>query len=555
VIASATIRRAVALGIGMLTVLGVAATASPAAADGTTALEISSRNLLVHWGTHDDPAQSTATAGLLEGLDHSGYLHGLTSGYGLTDSATYAGGGVIPDAALPSQVDKDTIASTVTAAIADRSLPPATADSNYVVLLPPGVALPDDAQTQQPTCSMHEPFSTGSTRAHIIVLTDYTDTARQCAGPGLTPSEAATVNLSRQFVDTVTDPEADGTTGVYRSGTTTELGDACSQSGPLGNVDGWVVQSWWDNTSGACSVGIAGVGLVADVPAVTNARRVTFLLHDTESGAKQAPFTCTIDGVGASCGTTSPLTVSDLTQGSHTAVVQASGVGTATFTWLVDLTAPVATLRRPTAAISVARAVTVAFTGSDAGGSGVAAYDVRYRFAAWNGGFGRWTQPAAWQGTSRTSVPMHVKPGRTYCFSVRAQDVAGNVQPSWSPSRCTTVPVDDRALALTRGWQRIASRAAFGGTVARGSVAGARLRLVHARADRLALLVHTCPACGRVAIYRGGALWRTVNTRSAKTRNRVLLVQPRFSLRTTTIWLQVVGSRPVYLDGVAVQPL
>ena len=551
----ALIRRVAAAGAAAAVVLSVVATAIPASADGTTALEISSRNLLVHWGTHDDTAQSTAAAGLLAALDHSGYLHALTSSYGLTDSATYAGGGIIPDASLPSQVDKDTIASTVATAIADRGLPAATADSNYVVLLPPGVTLPTDPQTQQPTCSLHEPFTVGSTRAHIIVLSDYTDTARQCAGPGLSSSDAATVSLSRQFVDTVTDPEADGTTGVYRSGTTTELADACTQSGPLGNVDGWVVQSWWDNTAGSCSVGTVGVSVVADVATVTNSRRATFVLHDTESSAKQAAFSCTVDGAGTSCGTTSPLVVTGVTEGTHSVVVQASGVGSATYTWLVDLTAPVATLLRPTAAVTVAKTVTVTFTGTDSGGSGVAAYDVRYRFAAWNGGFGRWNQPAAWQGTNHASVPMSVKPGRTYCFSVRAQDAAGNVQSSWSSSRCTTVPVDDRALALTRGWQRVASRAAFGGTVARGSVPGARLRLVHAYGDRLALLVRTCPACGRIAVYRGGVLWRTVNTHSARARNRVLLFQPRFSLRTTTIWLQVVGSPPVYLDGVAVLPV
>jgi hypothetical protein len=492
---------------------------------------------------------------LLNGLDHSGYLRGLTSGYGLSDAAVYAGGGVIPDASVPAQVDKDSIASAVNGAIAARQLPAATADTNYVVLLPPGVPLPSDPQTQQAVCSMHEPFSVGSTRAHIIVLTDYTDTARQCAGPGLTPAEAATVNLSRQFVNTVTDPEADGTTGVYRSGSSTSLGDACASSGPLGNVDGWVVQPWWDDTAGACSLGIVGVSVVSDVATVTNARRATFLLHDTESGTKQTPFSCTVDGTATSCGTAAPLAVTGLTEGTHTVVVQASGAASAGFSWLVDLTPPTASLLAPTASVTVGKSVTVAYSGSDAGGAGVAAYDVRYRFAAWNGGFGRWNQPAPWQATSRTRVAMNVKLGRTYCFSVRAQDAAGNVQSSWSQPKCTTVPVDDRALALTRGWTRVASRAAFGGTVSRGSLPSARLRLAHAHGDRLALLMRTCPTCGRIAVYRGGVLWRTVNTHSAKSHNRVLLFQPRFSLRTTTIWLQVVGGKPVYLDGVAISPI
>ena len=116
-------------------------------------------------------------------------------------------------------------------------------------------------------------------------------------------------------------------------------------------------------------------------------------------------------------------------------------------------------------------------------------------------------------------------------------------------------PVDDRTLTATRGWTRLKIRAAFRGTLSRGSVPGARLRLVHARADRLALVVRTCPTCGRIALYRSGVFWRSVNTRSAKTRNKVVLLQPAFSLRRTTLWLQVLNGKPVYVDGVAVLPV
>ena len=83
----------------------------------------------------------------------------------------------------------------------------------------------------------------------------------------------------------------------------------------------------------------------------------------------------------------------------------------------------------------------------------------------------------------------------------------------------------------------------------------AQLRLVRAHADELALVVRTCATCGRVAIYRGGVLWRTISTHRATTRSRVLVVLPRFSLRTTSIWLQVVGPKKVFIDGIGVRPV
>lgn len=533
---------------------GVAVAVPPAGAADAPLVEKSPHDVLVHWGTHVDTTQAAAVAGLLAALDHSGYVHGLATTYGLSDAVTYAGGGVIPDASASSQTDTSTIASVVAAAVTDGTLPSVADDANYVVMLPSGDALPNDPNTGQPMCATHAAFSIGSQPAHLVVLSDYTTTARQCGASGSDVASAATVQLSREIVDTITDPAANGT-GIVQSGSSTELGEACLGSGPAGNVDGWVVQPWWNNAAGACSLGSIGVSVAGDVDAVTNAQQATFLLHDTESGAKQAAFSCSVDGASRSCGTSQPLALTGVSAGSHTVAVQASGVGSASFTWLVDLTPPVATLSGPTAAFSVAKTVTISYSGTDAGGAGVAAYDVRYRFAAWNGSFGKWNQPPALQATTRTSVAMSVSPGRTYCFSVRAVDAAGNVQPDWSAPRCTTTPVDDRTMTGPRTWARLKSRAAYRGTLSRASVPGARLRLVHAHADQVALVVRTCPTCGPLAIYRSGVLWRTVNTRRSAAHNQVLVVLPKFSLRTTTLWLQPASTKPVFVDGVAVRPL
>ncbi|HMC69837.1 MAG TPA: hypothetical protein VKJ07_11845, partial [Mycobacteriales bacterium] len=105
-----------------------------------------------------------------------------------------------------------------------------------------------------------------------------------------------------------------------------------------------------------------------------------------------------------------------------------------------------------------------------------------------------------------------------------------------------------------KGWRRVASAASFRGTLSVSSIRGARLRLPQAHAAQVALLVRTCPTCGRLDIYRGGLLWRSVNTRSARPHTRVLLLQPPFSPRTMTLSLQVrTAGKPVYVDGVAVR--
>jgi len=295
------------------------------------------------------------------------------------------------------------------------------------------------------------------------------------------------------------------------------------------------------------------VSVLADVGSVTNARFATFRLHDTAASSGAPAFTCTLDEAAVSCGTAHPLAVTDVAAGPHALDVSANGVGDATFSWLVDVSAPTATLVSPKTLVTIGKTVAITYTGADTGGAGVSAYDVRYRTAAWNGGFGRWQQPPAWQGTASRRVTLSVQPGHVYCFAVRAHDRADNVSAFWSATRCTTVPVDDRALTAKAGWHRAASAAAFRGTLSVATANVAPLQLTKARVGQVGLVVRTCPTCGRIGVYRGGVLWRTVTTKRAATHNRFLIMLPAIGLRTTTISLRVVGSgRPVYVDGVAI---
>ena len=525
-----------------------------AAVNPAPAAQSPATTVVVHWGTHVDAAQAAAAAGVLDAADNSGYLRGLAAEYNVPSHVTYAGAGVVPDSDLPQATTDDSIASTLDEEIAAGVIPAPAGPTAYVVLLPPGTT-PDTADASPPFCSSHHPFSAGSTSLQAVVLADYTDRLSSCGNGAGDVRGAVSTNLSRQLVDTLTDPAADGS-GVTRAVGSAEVGDACSDAPGLGNVDGYPVQSWWSNKAGACTFGTTGISLVADVATITSAADATFLLHDTQANATAPDFGCTLDDASTSCGTTRPVALSGLGAGSHTLTAQLAGVGSTTFTWIVDRTAPTATLLGPTAPVTVGKTITVRFAGKDTGGAGVSAYDVRYRTSSWNHGFGAWQQPGAWQGTPATRVLLPAAPGHTYCFSVRAHDRAENVSPFWSSTRCTVVPVDDRTLTTKGGWKRIKSTPAFRGTLSTSATAGATLKLVKAHVRQLAVVVRTCATCGRIAVYRGGVLWRTVNTHSATTHNRVLISLRAIGLRTTTIRLQVVGAhKPVYLDGVAVLPV
>ena len=532
---------------------GLGALPSPSAVASTApVVETDVHTVLVNWGSHVDPAQGAAAAGVLDALDNSGYLRGLAADYGLQARAAYLGAGVVPDAGLPSTVDASTIAAALRQRIGVGALPSPTGATDYVVVLTPGVTPAGSGSSGQPFCSSHGAFTVGARRAYVIVVADYTDTAQQCA-PGVSgPASAASVNVSRQLVNAITDPDANGT-GVTQNSTGQEVGTACAP-GALGNVDGFPVQAWWSNTTAGCSVGRVGVAVALDGDRVTNARAATLRLHDTEVTSAQPGFSCTFDTAASPCDTSHPVALTGIVAGSHVFRVVVDNVGEATASWLVDLTAPTAGVRSPSPPVKVARTLTVAYTAHDTGGAGVSAYDVRYRAAAWNTAFHRWVQPAGWQATRATNVAFALAPGHTYCFSVRAHDAAGNVS-AWSTARCTTVPLDDVAMAASSGWRRMSSPGAFHHTLSLASSGAAVLRLDKAHLRRLALVVRTCPGCGRIKVYRGGVLWRTVTTRSARVRNRVVLTLPDIGLRTTSVRLRPAGGAPVYVDGIALMPV
>jgi hypothetical protein len=216
-----------------------------------------------------------------------------------------------------------------------------------------------------------------------------------------------------------------------------------------------------------------------------------------------------------------------------------------------DKTAPAPRITAPSALFELGSGVTVRYTATDPDSPNGIRFDLQYRKARWNGGFGSYASLAT--ASTAISRTLTASAGYEYCFRVRARDTAGNLS-SWTADKCTVLPLDDRSLAAaTSGWTRLRSSGSYQGTITKSAHLGARLRLSGAVADRLALIVTRCSTCGKVGIYLGSTLWATVSTYSATTRKEAIILPGSFRLRTTTITLRVATSgKPVMIDGLGV---
>ncbi|MDT4912959.1 MAG: hypothetical protein QOC66_2087, partial [Pseudonocardiales bacterium] len=215
-----------------------------------------------------------------------------------------------------------------------------------------------------------------------------------------------------------------------------------------------------------------------------------------------------------------------------------------------DTTAPAPKLTAPTGAATLADSVTARWSATDpkvqgAATSGVGSYDVRYRSATASHGFGSYH---AWlTGTRLTSATLPVAIGTQYCLSVRARDLEGNTS-AWSTERCFAKPLDDRAL--TTAATRLASTNFYHGTYTRAAATGAALHRENATADRIGILVGTCPECGRLDVWLAGKYLGRLNTRTATTLYRRILWLPVFAQRSGTLVIKSTSAAPIRIDGV-----
>lgn len=194
---------------------------------------------------------------------------------------------------------------------------------------------------------------------------------------------------------------------------------------------------------------------------------------------------------------------------------------------------------------------TVSWTGATDSGSGIKSYMAYASRAPFNGPFGA---PAVFKTTlGPGSGSFQAKPGNTYCFTVRANDNAGNVSAA-SAQKCSAMPIDDPSLSGA-GWTRAKGQAGFyQGTYASSLAKGATLTRTGVQAKRLALVATKCPTCGAVEVRMGGTLLKKVSLAAATTQKKQLIPLASFPgvvAGTVTITVATSG-KPVFIDGLGV---
>ncbi|HVM19566.1 MAG TPA: fibronectin type III domain-containing protein [Egibacteraceae bacterium] len=295
--------------------------------------------------------------------------------------------------------------------------------------------------------------------------------------------------------------------------------------------------------------------VAAPASSLTNAssRQFSFAAEDpsgpvvTECSLNGAPFT----------GCTSPVTVSGLAEGEHIWVVRArDAVGNETepwsTVWTVDTTAPTGGMVQPSTRFTLANRVRVAWSATDAI-SGVSGSDIRWQRAGPRGAWSAWASPAAWRNTAGSAVTLTgAARGYTYCFQVRTRDKASNVS-RWSASRCTSVALDDRDLAASRGWARATGAGYYARTVVKTSQRAATLTAPRATLSDASLVATRCSGCGRVQVLLDGKVIKKVSLHAARTQRKAIIpVLRERRARTGVLSLRVASTgKPIEIDGLA----
>jgi len=215
-----------------------------------------------------------------------------------------------------------------------------------------------------------------------------------------------------------------------------------------------------------------------------------------------------------------------------------------------DTTKPTATLTSPVAWAQLGSKASVKWTASDGSGSGIREFTLARKRAPYNGNFGSVTYSTFGAGVLATSAPLAA--GATDCFAIRAIDNAKNVG-VFSPWRCTSLPLDDRALNRSAGWSLGSSGAYFNSTYTGTSSVSRTLAKSSAQVKRVGLVATKCAKCGTVAVKVGSTTIGSVNLFSSTTKYKQLISLPVISLRTGTVSVVTTSSgKPVYIDGLAI---
>lgn len=274
-----------------------------------------------------------------------------------------------------------------------------------------------------------------------------------------------------------------------------------------------------------------------------------------EASEQPVTFECALDaGPFSDC--TSPLQLSGLSSGLHELQVRAIDAAgnpdpfPASRSWTVDADAPVPVLK-PLATFTSSKSVPVAW-GVASGSEAAASYDVRYAVASYT--TSTLSGTTIWKSqTTSTSGTFAGRPGRTYCFQVRARDALGNTS-GWTAQRCTAVPVDDAALSGS-GWTKLTGSGYYLGTARRSTHYGDSLRLTGVHTRQVSLVATRCPGCGKVKVFLGKTLLKTIDLAAAAVHRRSVIAVAKWAgVHSGTVRIVVATrSKPVTIEGLGLR--
>jgi hypothetical protein len=233
-------------------------------------------------------------------------------------------------------------------------------------------------------------------------------------------------------------------------------------------------------------------------------------------------------------------------QGRHTlrmnAKIRGVTVPVPDVVFVVDFSPPtVPTVTAP--ATALLGSATVTWSAADE--AGLANYDVRWRTNSAIQPTTGYGYPSNLQATTATRATVSLTAGKSYCFSVRARDIAAKTN-DWSAERCTLSPFDDRWLSVSKGAKRVAWSGFFANT-ATSVPANGNASHTGVTATQVGVVARACPTCGTVTVTHAGVKLGTVSLKASKV-TRVVVWLPAGKQRTGTLTLT--APTGATLDGV-----
>lgn len=191
----------------------------------------------------------------------------------------------------------------------------------------------------------------------------------------------------------------------------------------------------------------------------------------------------------------------------------------------------------------------VAWSGADPE-SGIAKYTVRKKTAAYNANYGAYS---TWKSGAGTSANFTGTSGSNYCFDVAITDNVGNVS-AYGADQCIAIPLNNTGFTHSTGWTKSTGSGYFLSTFSKSSKLGASLTKSGVKAKYLALVATKCKGCGKVKVYMGSTLLKTIDLSATSTKKgQVIPIKQWSSVTTGKVTIKVAtSSKPVIIEGLGI---